>query len=86
MGDFRFDAEFWPDPKAMVDELHEMGIKLMVSVWPQIDLESENYDEMRAHNYLAHVTSGKDVGMWWAARQPVPRRHEPRGARLRVGA
>ena len=20
---------------------------------------------MRAHNYLAHVTSGKDVGMWW---------------------
>ena len=29
-----------------------MGIKLMVSVWPQIDLESENYDEMRAHNYL----------------------------------
>ena len=65
MGDFRFDAEFWPDPKAMADELHEMGIKLMVSVWPQIDLESENYDEMRAHNYLAHVTSGKDVGMWW---------------------
>ena len=49
----------------MADELHEMGIKLMVSVWPQIDLESENYDEMRAHNYLAHVTSGKDVGMWW---------------------
>ena len=46
-------------------DLHEMGIKLMVSVWPQIDLESENYDEMRAHNYLAHVTSGKDVGMWW---------------------
>ena len=65
MGDFRFDAEFWPDPKAMADELHEMGIKLMVSVWPQIDLESENYDEMRAHNYLAHTTGGKDVGMWW---------------------
>ena len=65
MGDFRFDEEFWPDPKAMADELHEMGIKLMVSVWPQIDLESENYDEMRAHNYLAHTTGGKDVGMWW---------------------
>ena len=65
MGDFRFDEEFWPDPKAMTDELDEMGIKLMVSVWPQIDLESENYDEMRAHNYLAHTTGGKDVGMWW---------------------
>lgn len=65
MGDFRFDPEFWPDPKTMVDELHTMGVKLMVSVWPQIDLESENYDAMRAHNYLARTTDGKDVGMWW---------------------
>ena len=65
MGDFRFDEEFWPDPKAMADELHEMGIRLMVSIWPQIDLQSENYDEMRHHNYLAKTRQGKDVGMWW---------------------
>lgn len=65
MGGFRFDEEFWPDPKAMADELHEMGIKLMVSVWPQIDLESENYDEMKRRNLLARVKQGKDVGMWW---------------------
>ena len=25
MGDFRFENEFWPDPKAMADELHSMG-------------------------------------------------------------
>ncbi|MCH9274863.1 glycoside hydrolase family 31 protein [Bifidobacterium amazonense] len=65
MGDFRFDEEFWPDPAAMARELHEMGIKLMVSVWPQIDLESENYDEMRRRNFLAKTRQGKDVGMWW---------------------
>ncbi len=65
MGDFRFDEEFWPDPKAMAQELHDMGIKLMVSIWPQIDLQSENYDEMRHHNYLAKTRQGKDVGMWW---------------------
>ena len=64
-GDFRFDEEFWPDPKAMADELHEMGIRLMVSIWPQVDLQSENYDEMRHHNYLAKTRQGKDVGMWW---------------------
>lgn len=65
MGDFRFDEEFWPDPKAMADELHAMGVKLMVSVWPQIDLQSENYDEMHKKNYLAKTRQGKDVGMWW---------------------
>lgn len=65
MGDFRFDEEFWPDPKAMTDELHKMGIKLMVSIWPQIDLKSENYEEMRHRNFLAKTRTGKDVGMWW---------------------
>ena len=65
MGDFRFDEEFWPDVKAMTDELHRMGIKLMVSIWPQIDLESENYNEMRRRNFLAKTRTGKDVGMWW---------------------
>ena len=41
-GDYRFDEEYFPDPKAMIDELHEMGIETMVSIWPQIDWRSEN--------------------------------------------
>ena len=51
MGDFRFENEFWPDPKAMADELHSMGVKLMVSVWPQVALASENYVEMKSKNF-----------------------------------
>ncbi|HJA91937.1 MAG TPA: glycoside hydrolase family 31 protein, partial [Candidatus Eisenbergiella merdipullorum] len=47
MGDYRFDEEFFPDPDAMVKELKEMGMELMVSVWPQVDLRSENYQEMK---------------------------------------
>ena len=31
MGDFRFEEEFFPDPDAMVKELKEMGMELMVS-------------------------------------------------------
>lgn len=42
-GDWQFDAAYWPDPKAMVQELHEMGIKVMVSVWPSIDRRSPNF-------------------------------------------
>ncbi|HJD31027.1 MAG TPA: glycoside hydrolase family 31 protein, partial [Candidatus Eisenbergiella stercorigallinarum] len=38
MGDYRFDEEFFPDPEAMAKELKEMGMELMVSVWPQVDL------------------------------------------------
>ncbi|MFD2877153.1 TIM-barrel domain-containing protein [Paenibacillus rhizoplanae] len=45
-GDWRFDPEYWPDPEAMVQELQALGIELMVSVWPTVQTESENYKEM----------------------------------------
>ena len=63
MGDFRFEEEFWPDPAAMVRELDELGVELMVSVWPQISLESENYAVMKKENLLVRAERGLDVHM-----------------------
>jgi alpha-D-xyloside xylohydrolase len=63
MGDFRFEDEFWPDPTAMVQELRELGIEVMISVWPQISLASENYDRMRKDNLLVTADRGIDIQM-----------------------
>jgi len=63
MGDFRFDQEFFPDPKAMVDELKTMGIELMVSVWPQIDYRSENFSQMREQGLLIQSERGVNISM-----------------------
>lgn len=63
MGDYRFDEEFWPDPRAMVEELKGLGIELMVSVWPQVSFESENYDALRRDNHLVRSDRGIDVHM-----------------------
>ena len=60
-GEWKFDPEKWPDPKAMVSELESMGIRLMVSVWPTIDPRSENYAYMREHNYILRGERGVDV-------------------------
>ena len=30
----------------MIKELKDMGIELMVSIWPTVDHRSENYEEM----------------------------------------
>ena len=54
-GDWRFDETYWPDPDAMIRELKEMGIELMVSVWPMVDFLSENYEEMKARGLLTRV-------------------------------
>ena len=63
MGDYRFDPEFFPDPAAMVKELKDMGIELMVSVWPQVALTSENYEEMRQQGLLVRAEYGEQIGM-----------------------
>ena len=57
-GDWRFDPEDWPDPKAMVDELHEMGTKVVVSVWPSVDRKSENFEEMYERGLLIRTERG----------------------------
>ena len=59
-GDWRFDPEYWPDPKRMAEELHEMGIRLMVSVWPTVEHGSENSGEMAEKGLLIRANSGMD--------------------------
>jgi alpha-D-xyloside xylohydrolase len=57
-GDWKFDMEYWPDPKAMVAELKAMGIELMVSIWPTVEESSENFKEMLAKGYLIRADRG----------------------------
>ena len=57
-GDWRFDPTYWPDPDSMIAELNDMGIELMVSVWPMVDYLSENFEEMKAKGLLTRVEKG----------------------------
>ena len=57
-GDWKFDTKYWPDPKAMVDELHSMGIKVIVSVWPSVDRKSENFQPMMDRGLLIRTERG----------------------------
>ena len=57
-GDWKFDRKYWPDPKAMIDELHSMGIKVMVSVWPSVDKKSENFGPMMDRGLLIQTERG----------------------------
>lgn len=59
-GDYKFDPRYWPDVKAMTNELHEMGTKLIVSMWPTINEKSENYRHMSENNMLMRTTRGSD--------------------------
>ncbi|MBR1932667.1 MAG: DUF5110 domain-containing protein [Prevotella sp.] len=53
----RFDEANYPDPKAMTDSLHQMNLRLMVSVWSKIDKNSEVGRQMQADG---HYIPGTD--------------------------
>ena len=64
-GDFKFDPEDWPDPDAMVRELSQLGVRLMVSVWPTIDERSENFDQMSQNGLLISFDKKDGFNMDW---------------------
>ncbi len=64
-GEFRFSPVDFPDPDAMVKRLKELGVRLMVSVWPTVDATADNHDEMMEKGYLVKNDRGLQVHMNW---------------------
>ena len=56
----RFDEAFYPDPKALTDSLHQMGVRLMLSVWSKIDKSSEVGRQMERDGYYIPGTDWID--------------------------
>lgn len=53
----QFDERFYPNPKALTDSLHAMDVRLMLSVWSKIDMQSEVGQQMKA---AGHYIPGTD--------------------------
>ncbi|WP_415381929.1 TIM-barrel domain-containing protein [Halosimplex sp. TS25] len=56
-GQKSFHPDRFPDPSAMMDDLHERNVRLMISIWPNM-LAGENYDEM---SEAGHILDDEDV-------------------------
>ena len=56
----QFDEANYPDPRALTDSLHRMGIRLMVSVWSKIDRRSEVGQQMERDGYYIPGTDWID--------------------------
>ncbi len=65
-GKWEFNRATFPDPKAMVDELHAMGFEVMLWVCPFISPDSREYRYLRDKGYLVRDCNNR-VAMrgWW---------------------
>lgn len=57
-GDWQLDPEFWPDPRAMVEELAELGIRVMVSPWTLLEEQGAYYAQMEERGLFTGTTDG----------------------------
>lgn len=66
-GNFDFKAEKFDNPKAMTDELHRLGFKVMLWVCPFITADTPEFREMERRGYLLKTKEGKKTAIvkWW---------------------
>ncbi|RHW18930.1 DUF5110 domain-containing protein [Sphingomonas gilva] len=59
-GSHRFDPARFPDPKGMIDEVHRLNTRFMISVWPKFYPTTDTYKELEAqgHVYKGNIAAG----------------------------
>lgn len=63
-GEYRFDKDFWPEPEKLVTELKEKyGVEPLISIWPTVQSDAENYDDYLENGYLVNVNRGVRLTM-----------------------
>ena len=68
-GSHQFDESRYPDPEAMLDSVHAMHGRFMISVWPKFYTNTDNYKELKAAGYA--YTHAEEDGLedWLGHRQ-----------------
>ena len=71
-GLYEFNRIRFPDPKAMTDELHALGFKVMVWVSPIIASAGKNFKTLRSQKYLVRDNTGDTaIRKWWSGHSAV---------------
>ena len=60
-GSHQLDPERYPDPEKMLDDVHGMNARFMISVWPKFYTNTDNYQELKASGYA--YTHAEDAGL-----------------------
>ena len=60
-GSHQFDPERYPDPEKMLDDVHGMNARFMISVWPKFYTNTDNYQELKASGYA--YTHAEEAGL-----------------------
>ncbi len=63
-GSHEFDSIRFPKPKAMIDEVHQLNGRLMISVWPKFYHTTEHYKELDAIDGMYQLAVKDSIRDW----------------------
>ena len=63
-GDHTFEATRFPNPQAMLDSVHALNGRFMISVWPKFYDTVDNYKELDAKGWMYHQAIKDDIHDW----------------------
>ena len=63
-GSHQFETSRFPNPQAMLDSVHAMHGRFMISVWPKFYCNTDNYKELDAKGWMYIQSPTDDIHDW----------------------
>ena len=63
-GSHHFDLSRYPDPQAMLDSVHAMHGRYMISVWPKFYCNTDNYRALDANGWMYRQAVSDSIRDW----------------------
>jgi len=63
-GSHEFETDRYPNPQAMLDNVHKMHGRFMISVWPKFYDTVKNYKELDKKGWMYHQAVKDDIHDW----------------------
>lgn len=63
-GSHEFDTTRFPEPKAMVDSIHSLNARFMISVWPKFYVGTEHFNELDSKGWIYREAVDNKVIDW----------------------
>ena len=63
-GSQEFDRSRYPNPQAMLDSVHAMHGRFMISVWPKFYANTANYKELDKNGWMYHQAVADSIKDW----------------------
>ncbi len=81
-GSHEFDPERYPDPEQMINDVHRMNGRFMISVWPKFYTNTIHYKELKEAGYVYTHAEEDSLVDWLGYKQSFYDAYAPGGRRM----